>query len=117
MWMHLISAVLLQFVAQRFLGVWGAAVAGALTGVLFRQGGAIRAGASSAAIAAAVLLLLAAAERGVALTEFAATIGRNFSLPGWAVLVATLALPALQAGGVAGLVSRVLRKERVAMSR
>jgi len=114
MWMHVISAVLLQFVAQRFLGVWGAAVAGALTGVLFRQGGAIRAGACSAAIAAAVLLL-AAAERGVALTEFATTIGRNFSLPGWAVLVATLALPALQAGGVAGLVSRVLRKERVAM--
>ena len=116
MWMHLISAVLLQFVAQRFLGVWGAAVAGALTGVLFRQGGAIRAGACSAAIAAAVLLL-AAAERGVALTDFATTIGRNFSLPGWAVLVATLALPALQAGGVAGLVSGVLRKERVAMSR
>lgn len=107
MWMHLISAVLLQFVAQRFLGVWGAAVAGALTGVLYRQGGAIRAGACSAAMAAAVLLL-AAAERGVALTEFATTIGRNFSLPGWAVLVATLALPALQAGGVAGLVSRLL---------
>jgi len=114
MWMNLISAVLLQFVAQRFLGVWGAAVAGALTGVMFRQGGAIRAGAFSAAFAAAVLLV-AAAERGVALTEFAATIGRNFSLPGWAVLVATLALPALQAGGFAGLVSRVLRKDRVAL--
>jgi hypothetical protein len=75
MWMNLISAVLLQFVAQRFLGVWGAAVAGALTGAMFRQGGAIRAGAFSAALAAAVLLI-AAAERGVALTEFATTIGR-----------------------------------------
>ena len=51
-----------------------------------------------------------------ALTEFAATIGRNFALPGWAVLAATLALPALQAGGFAGLVSRVLRKGRVAIS-
>jgi hypothetical protein len=29
--------------------------------------------------------------------------------------VATLALPALQAGGFAGLVSRVLRKERAAI--
>ena len=115
MWMKFIGAVLLQFVAQRVLGVWGAAVAGVLTGVMFRQGGAIRAGAMSAALAAAVLLMVAA-ERGVALTELAATIGRNFSLPGWAVLVATLALPALQAGGFAGLVSRVLRKERVAIS-
>jgi len=114
MWMNVISAVLLQFVAQRFLGVWGAAVAGLLTGVLFRQGGAIRAGAFSAALAAAVLLVVAA-ERGVALTDFASTIGRNFSLPGWVVLVATLALPALQAGGFAGLVSRVLRPERVAV--
>ncbi len=115
MWMTFVSAVLLQFVAQRFLGVWGAAVAGVLTGVLFRQGGAIRAGALSAAIAAAVLLVVAA-ERGASLTEFAAMIGRNFSLPGWAVLVATLALPALQAGGLAGLVSRVLSTERVAIS-
>ncbi len=114
MWMNFISAVLLQFVAQRFLGVWGAAVAGLIIGVMFRQGGAIRAGALSAAIAAAVLLVVAA-ERGAALTEFAATIGRNFSLPGWAVLLATLALPALQAGGFAGLVSRILRKERVAV--
>jgi hypothetical protein len=114
MWMNLISAVLLQFVAQRFLGAWGAGVAGALTGVMFRQGGAVRAGAFSAALAAAVLLL-AAAERGVAITEFATTIGRNFSVPGWAVLVATLALPALQAGGVAGLISRVLRKDRAAI--
>ena len=112
MWMNFISAVLLQFVAQRFLGAWGAAVAGLLTGVLFRQGGAIRAGLISAAIAAAVLLV-AAAERGASVTEFAAMIGRNFALPGWAILVATLALPALQAGGCAGLVSRVLRKERV----
>lgn len=115
MWMKFTGAVLLQFVAQRVLGVWGAAVAGVLTGVMFRQGGAMRAGAMSAALAAAVLLMVAA-ERGVALTEFAATIGRNFSLPGWAVLVATLALPALQAGGFAGLVGRVLRKERVAIS-
>lgn len=114
MWMKLISALLLQFVAQRFLGAWGAAAAGALTGVLFRDGGAMRAGALSAACAAAVLLI-AAAERGVALTEFAATIGRNFSLPGWAVLVATLTLPALQAGGFAGLIGRVLQKERVAV--
>lgn len=115
MWMNFISAVLLQFVAQRFLGAWGAAVAGLLTGVLFRQGGAIRAGAFSAAIAAAVLLL-AAAERGASITEFAVMIGRNFSLPGWAILAATLLLPALQAGGFAGLVSRVLRTERVAIS-
>ena len=115
MWMNFVSAVLLQFVAQRFLGVWGAAVAGLITGVMFRQGGAIRAGAISAALAAAVLLI-AAAERGVALTEFATTIGRNFALPGWAVLVATLVLPALQAGGFAGLVSRILRKDRVAIS-
>ncbi|WP_373062710.1 hypothetical protein [Gemmatimonas sp.] len=115
MWRNFISAVLLQFVAQRFLGVWGAAVAGVLTGVLFRQGGAIRAGALSAAMAAAVLLVVAA-ERGAALMEFAAMIGRNFSLPGWAVLVATLVLPALQAGGFAGLVSRVLRTDRVAIS-
>lgn len=115
MWINFVSAVLLQYVAQRFLGVWGAAVAGLITGVMFRQGGAIRAGAMSAALAAAVLLI-AAAERGVALTEFAATIGRNFALPGWAVLAATLALPALQAGGFAGLVSRVLRKDRVAIS-
>ncbi len=107
MWMNLISAVLLQFVAQRFLGVWGAAVAGMITGLIFRRGGAIRAGALSAALAATILLIVAA-ERGVALTEFATTIGRNFSLPGWAVLVATVALPALQAGGFAGLVSRVL---------
>ena len=69
----------------------------------------------SAAVAAAVLLI-AAAERGAALTAFADTIGRNFALPGWAVLLATLALPALQAGGFAGLVSRVLRKERVAIN-
>ena len=115
MWINFVSAVLLQYVAQRFLGVWGAAVAGLITGVMFRQGGAIRAGAMSAALAAA-MLLIAAAERGVALTEFATTIGRNFALPGWAVLVATLVLPALQAGGFAGLVSRLLRKDRVAIS-
>ena len=112
MFMKCIGALLLQVVAQRFLGVWGAAVAGLITGIMFCQGGAIRAGAISAALAAAVLLVFAA-ERGVALTEFAATIGRNFSVPGWTVLVATLALPALQAGGFAGLVSRVLQKERV----
>ena len=41
---------------------------------------------------------------------------RKFSLPALAgLLLATLALPALQAGGFAGLVSRVLRKDRVAI--
>jgi hypothetical protein len=114
MWMNFVTAVLLQFVAQRFLGVWGAAAAGLFTGVIFRRGGAVRAGALSAMLAAAVLLA-AAAERGVALTDFAATIGQNFSLPGWAVLVATFVLPALQAGGCAGLVSRLLTKDHVAV--
>lgn len=112
MWLNFITSVAMQLVAQQFVGPWGAAVAGALTGVLYRRGGAIRAGAASAAIAAA-LLLIVVAERGVAVSAFAATIGRNFSLPGWAVLVATLGLPALQAGGFAGLVSRLLVRRPV----
>jgi hypothetical protein len=39
-------------------------------------------------------------------------LGGNFSIPGWGVLLATLLLPAIQAGGLAGGVSALLQQGR-----
>ncbi len=107
-----LAALLLQIAAQALGGVWGAAVGGLLIGVAVRRGGAFRIGFASAALAA-VLLLGWVSLRGGDVMAFAGMLGGNFKLPGWGILVATLALPALQAGGIAGGVSRLLRNDRV----
>ncbi|MFO0072654.1 MAG: hypothetical protein ACK55A_11230 [Gemmatimonas sp.] len=106
-----LAALLLQLAAQAFGGVWGAAAGGLLIGVALRRAGAFRFGFSAAA-AAAALLLGWVALRGGNVMAFAAMLGGNFKLPEWGVLVATFALPALQAGGLAGGTSRLLRNDR-----
>ncbi len=106
-----LAALLLQLAAQALGGVWGAAVGGVLIGVAVRRSGAFRMGFAAAA-AAAALLLGWVALRGGNVMAFAAMLGGNFKLPEWGVLVATLALPALQAGGLSGGVSRLLRNDR-----
>jgi hypothetical protein len=103
------AALGLQLAAQGFGGLWGAAIAGVATGVLLRERGAFRVGFVAAAIAAALLLAWVAA-RGGDVLGFAAMIGGNFSVPSWGILAATLLLPALQAGGLAGGVARLLRR-------
>ncbi len=103
-----VAAFVLQLVAQQYSGVWGAAVAGVITGIVLRAGRAGRTAALTAAAAAAFLLLLEVLQ-GAALGTFADMVGKNFALPGWVVVVATLLLPALQAGGMAAGVSRVVR--------
>jgi hypothetical protein len=42
--------------------------------------------------------------------RLAKMLGGNFALPGWAILLATLLLPALQSGGLAGGVGRLLHR-------
>ena len=106
-----LSAVVLQLAAQAFGGVWGAAIAGLLVGLALRDRGAFRIGFGSALVACALLLAFVGARGGDVLT-FASMLGGNFKLPEWGVLVATFALPALQAGGLAGGTSRLLRNDR-----
>ncbi len=108
-------ALMLQLAAQQFGGVWGAAIAGVITGLLVQSGRAILVAALSAALATTLLLVLTAVAGGK-IVAFAGTIGSNFGLPGWGVLAATLLLPAIQAGGMAGFVSRVLALRRVRTS-
>lgn len=108
----MLVALALQLVAQAFGGVWGAAVAGIVTGVLLRDRGAFRVGFAAAAVAAALLLGWTVLQGGDVL-RFAGMIGGNFTLPAWAILAVTLLLPAVQAGGLAGGISRLLRNDRV----
>lgn len=106
-----ISAVVLQLAAQALGGVWGAAVAGILVGVALRDRGAFRIAFGSAFLACALLLAFVGARGGDVLT-FANRLGGNFTLPGYAILLVTLLLPALQAGGLAGGTARLLRVQR-----
>lgn len=103
----LISALVLQVAAQALGGIWGAAVGGVIIGLALRQAGAFRTGFLAAAVAAALLLGMAAV-RGADIMHFAGMLGANFKLPGIAMLALTLLLPALQAGGLAGGVSRLV---------
>jgi hypothetical protein len=105
-----ISAVILQLTAQALGGVWGAAVAGLLIGVALRDRGAFRIGFGSALLACALLLGFVGARGGDVLT-FANMLGGNFKLPGYAIVLVTLLLPAIQAGGIAGGTARLLRAE------
>jgi hypothetical protein len=105
-----LSAVVLQLAAQAFGGVWGAAIAGLLVGLALRDRGAFRIGFGSALLACALLLAFVGARGGDVLT-FASMLGGNFKLPGYAIILVTLLLPAVQAGGIAGGVSRLLRAE------
>lgn len=105
-----VSAVVLQSAAQWFGGVWGAAVAGLLIGVALRDRGAFRIGFGSALLACALLLGYVGA-RGGDVLSFASMVGANFKLPGWGILLVTLLLPAVQAGGIAGGTSRLLSAE------
>lgn len=105
----LVLSVLLQVAAQTFAGIWGAPLAGAVTGLLLRGRGAFRVGALSAAVATAMLLGVAGA-RGADILTFAGNLGANFKLPGWALVLVSLLLPALQSGGIAGGVARLFRE-------
>jgi hypothetical protein len=108
-----VVALVVQVLAQTFGGVWGAAVGGIVTGLLLRRGSAFAVGALSAALAAALLLLMVVL-RGEGVMHFAGMIGANFSLPGWALVLVTLLLPALQAGGLAGAVGLLMAPTRSA---
>lgn len=105
-----VSAVLLQLAAQALGGVWGAAIAGILVGVALRDRGAFRIAFGSALLACALLLAFVGA-RGGDVLAFANMLGGNFKLPGYAILLVTLLLPALQAGGLAGGTARLLRAQ------
>lgn len=107
----LFSALVLQLAAQAFGGAWGAAVAGVIIGLALRDRGAFRLGFAAAAMAAALLLAWVAA-RGGNVYALAGMLGGNFSLPAWGILAVTLLLPAVQAGGLAGGVARLLSAER-----
>jgi hypothetical protein len=105
-----LSAVVLQVAAQALGGVWGAAIAGLLIGVALRDRGAFRIAFGSALVACALLLAYVGARGGDVLT-FANMLGGNFKLPGYAIVLVTLLLPAVQAGGIAGGTARLLRAE------
>lgn len=107
----LILSVVIQVIAQAVGGIWGAAVGGLVLGLLWRRRGAFRAAFLGAAVAAALLLAVIGV-RGGDVLGLAGMLGGNFKLPGWGVLAATLLFPALQAGGLGGGVSRLLRDER-----
>ncbi|MCU0633407.1 MAG: hypothetical protein MUE41_00930 [Gemmatimonadaceae bacterium] len=101
--MKLLIALVVNVVAQKFGGAWGAPIAGLLLGALLPGGsGAVTA---VAAPVAAGGLLGAAALSGAPLGDFAARMAGNFGLPAWAPVVAAVVLPGLQAGGMAGAVS------------
>lgn len=102
-----IVALLVQVAAQAFGGVWGAAVGGVMIGLVARGRGSFRTGFFAALVAAA-LLLAATAMRGVAIWDWAAMIADSLKLPVWALIAATLLLPALQSGGLAGGVGRLI---------
>lgn len=103
------TALVLQVAAQALGGVWGAAVGGLLIGLALRGPRAFRIGFASAAVAAALLLAMVAA-RGGDVMHLATMLGGNFKVPGWGILLATLLLPAAQAGGTAGGVGRLLSR-------
>ena len=107
----LLSALVLQLAAQGVGGAWGAAVGGVVTGAALRQSGAFRTGFLTA-LGAAALLLLMQALRGAPLLDFADRLGGNFSLPGWALLLLSMLLPALQSAGFAGGVARLAARPR-----
>jgi hypothetical protein len=102
----LVTALLLQVVAQALGGVWGAAVGGLLIGVALRDRGAFRTGFLAAFVAAALLLAMIAL-RGGDVWRMSTMLGGNFAVPGIVVLLMALLLPALQAGGLAGGVARL----------
>lgn len=99
------TALVLQVAAQALGGAWGAAVGGLLIGLALRGPRAFRLGFASAGLAAALLLAMVAA-RGGNVLHLAEMLGGNFSLPAWAIVLVTLLLPAVQAGGIAGGVAR-----------
>ncbi|MBL0939463.1 MAG: hypothetical protein IBJ03_11240 [Gemmatimonadaceae bacterium] len=103
-----VLALVLQVAAQSISGLWGAAAAGLFIGLVIRDRGAFRTGFLAAACATLVLLI-AVAVRGEGLMQWANMIGANFSAPGWALLLISILLPALQSGGLAGGVARLLR--------
>jgi len=104
-----LTALVLQVAAQALGGVWGAAVGGLLIGLALRQPGAFRIGFGAAAVAAALLLAMVAI-RGGDVFGFAGMLGANFKVPAAVIVLMTLLLPALQAGGIAGGVARLLRR-------
>ena len=106
-----ILALVVQVGAQAFGGAWGAAIGGLLIALMIRGPGAFRVGVLAALVAAA-LLLGATALRGAAIGAWAGMIAANFSMPAWGIVALTLLLPALQSGGIAGGVGRVLQKGR-----
>lgn len=110
---HFIVALVLQVLALTFGGIWGAAGAGILIGLaigLTGSTGGFRIGFLTGLLAAA-LLLAVAAMRGAPITHFADMIGANFKIPGIALIAVTLLLPALQSGGLAGGIGRLLQRK------
>lgn len=102
----LVLLLVLQVLAQTFVGTWGAAAVGTLGGVLLRAPSAFRLNFAAAA-GAALLLLIMVALRGENLMPFADRVGRLFSAPGWGVLLLSVLLPAIQAGALGGAVARL----------
>lgn len=96
-------ALIVNVVAQKFGGAFGAPIAGLLIGALLPQAGG-RVAAATAPLAAGGLLGVAALQ-GAPVAEFAARLGGNFGLPAWAPLVAAVLLPGLQSGGTASVVT------------
>lgn len=108
---YLVTAVVLQVAAQMVGVAWGAAIGGILIGLGLRRRGAFRIGLLAGAIAA-LLLLVATAVRGEGLFAFADALGANFKVPGWALLLLAVLMPALQSAGFAGAVARLLDSRR-----
>jgi hypothetical protein len=102
----LVLLLVLQVLAQTFIGTWGAAAVGVLGGLLRRGPGAFRINFAAAA-GAALLLLIMVALRGENLMPFADRVGRLFSAPGLVVLLLSVMLPAIQAGALGGAVARL----------
>jgi hypothetical protein len=110
---HLALGLIVQVAALTVGGIWGAAIGGVIIGAFIAASGGtggFRTGFLAALIATALLLGVAVI-RGAPITHFADMIGANFKLPGAALLAVTLLLPALQSGGLAGGIGRVVGRK------
>lgn len=105
----LLIGLLLQITAQVSGFAWAPAAAALVWAVLARPRRAFTEGFVAGLLAPALLLGVAAV-RGAPLGHFADMMGGVFQLPGWGVLALSCVLPALMAGGVAGAVVPMLRR-------
>lgn len=104
-WIHWIVLVVVFALGTAFLGWWTVPLVAAFCGAIVGRGA--WGWAAAAATTAWALLLVENALTGP-LTELASTLAGIFGLPGWAMIVLTLAFPAVIAAAAAELAS-VLR--------